>query len=93
MIGYDAVVSPTVPIVAPRIADCEPDAEYNRINLLVLRNTLMINVLDGCSIALPMHRQGEPPTSLMISGPAMADGRILALAASIEAALAAVRQA
>jgi len=91
MIGYDAVVSPTVPIVAPRIADCEPDAEYNRINLLVLRNTLMINVLDGCSIALPMHRQGEPPTSLMISGPAMADGRILALAASIEAALAAVR--
>ncbi len=86
--GYDAILSPTVPVVAPRIAACEPDAEYGRINLLVLRNTLMINVVDGCSIALPMHAAGAPPTSLMISGPAMADRRILALAAAVEDALA-----
>jgi aspartyl-tRNA(Asn)/glutamyl-tRNA(Gln) amidotransferase subunit A len=92
MAGFDAVLSPTVPVVAPRIADCEPDQEYNRVNMLVLRNTLMLNVLDGCSIALPMHAQGAAPTSLMISGPAMADQHILALAEAIEAVLAAARR-
>ncbi len=87
--GYDAILSPTIPVVAPRIADCDAVADYNRINMLVLRNTLMINVLDGCSIALPMHQRGAPPTSLMISGPAMSDHRILALAAAAERTLAA----
>ncbi len=88
MQGYDALLSPTVAVVAPRIADCEPDAEYGRINLKVLRNTAILNILDGCSIAVPMHRVGAPPTSLMISGPAMTDRRIFALAASIERGLA-----
>ena len=87
--GFDAVVSPTVPVVAPKIADCEPDAEYNRINMLVLRNTMMLNVVDGCSIALPMHRAGAAPTSLMISGPAMTDHRVMAIAAAAETALTA----
>ncbi len=87
--GYDAVISPTVPIVAPRIAEVETDAEYNRINMLVLRNTLMMNVLDGCSIAIPMSQPGAPPTSLMISGPAMADRRIFAVAKAVETELTA----
>lgn len=87
MIGYDAILSPTVPTVAPRIADCAKDEDYNRLNMLVLRNTMMLNVLDGCSIAIPMHRPGAAPTSLMISGPAMSDGRILGLAGAAEAAL------
>ena len=88
MRGIDAILSPTVPIVAPRIADVERDEDYNRLNMLVLRNTLMLNVLDGCSLALPMSKPGAPPTSLMISGPAMADRRILGLSAAVEAALA-----
>ena len=88
MQGYDALLCPTVAVVAPRIADCEPDAEYGRINLKVLRNTAILNILDGCSIAVPMHGAGAPPTSLMVSGPAMTDKRILALAAAIERGLA-----
>jgi aspartyl-tRNA(Asn)/glutamyl-tRNA(Gln) amidotransferase subunit A len=87
MAGHDAIVSPTVPVIAPRLADCEPDSEYSRINLLVLRNTAPINILDGCSIALPMHEAGSPPTSLMLSGPAMSDHRILGLAEAVEAVL------
>ena len=50
----------------------------------VLRNTLMINIFDGCSIALPMMRPNQPPTSLMISGPAMGDRRLFAIAAAVE---------
>lgn len=85
--SYDAILSPTIPVVAPRIADCQTDEDYNRNNMLVLRNTLMINIVDGCSIALPMMRPGDAPTSLMISAPAMADQRLFAIAAAIEAAL------
>ncbi len=85
--SYDAIVSPTIPVVAPRIADCQTDDDYNRNNMAVLRNTLMINIFDGCSIALPMMRPGEAPTSLMVSAPAMADQRLFAIAAAVEGAL------
>ena len=88
MTEHDAIVSPTVPILAPRIADVETDDAFNRINLMTLRNTLMINILDGCSIALPMSRPGAPPTSLMLSGAHMGDHRLLEIAAGVEAALA-----
>ena len=85
---YDAILSPTVPIVAPRIADLGTDEAFNRINMLVLRNALMINIFDGCSIALPMSRPDAPPTSLMISAAPMADHRLFALSQSIETAIA-----
>jgi aspartyl-tRNA(Asn)/glutamyl-tRNA(Gln) amidotransferase subunit A len=74
-------------VVAPRIADVEVEEAYNRINMLVLRNTLMINIVDGCSISLPMSRPAAPPTSLMISGPAMSDSRIFSIAAAVESAI------
>ena len=85
----DAILSPTTPTVPPKLSETARDEDYTRLNMASLRNTLMINVFDGCSIALPMSRAGAPPTSLMISGAAMADRRIFAIANSIEAALAA----
>jgi aspartyl-tRNA(Asn)/glutamyl-tRNA(Gln) amidotransferase subunit A len=86
--GFDAVVCPTCPIVAPAIAEVQPEAEYNRINLLLLRNTAVGNFLDRCSISLPIHRPGEAPVGLMLTGEAMADRALLATAAGVEAALA-----
>ena len=83
--GFDAIVSPAIPIVAPRIDEVETEEAYNRINLLILRNTLMINIFDGCSIALPMSEAGAPPTSLMLSGPAMGDSRLFDVASAVEA--------
>src|SRR5712692_3553208 len=35
---YDALVMPTVPVIAPRLADLASDDAYRQINLLVLRN-------------------------------------------------------
>jgi aspartyl-tRNA(Asn)/glutamyl-tRNA(Gln) amidotransferase subunit A len=84
---WDAILSPSIPVVAPRIADVEVEEAYNRINMLVLRNTLMINIVDGCSISLPMSQPAAPPTSLMISGPAMSDSRIFSIAAAVESAI------
>ncbi len=85
---FDAVVTPTCPIIPPTLAEVEPEAEYNRINLLLLRNTAVGNFLDRCSISLPIHRAGEAPVGLMLTGETMADAALFTTAAAVEAALA-----
>jgi aspartyl-tRNA(Asn)/glutamyl-tRNA(Gln) amidotransferase subunit A len=84
---FDAVLCPTCPVVPPAIADVEEEAAYNRINMLLLRNTSVANFLDRCSISLPIHRPGEAPVGLMLTGERMADRALLAAAAGVEAAL------
>ncbi|KPH79025.1 amidase [Bosea vaviloviae] len=85
---YDALVMPTVPIVAPRIAELAEDAEYFRLNGLMLRNPSLGNFLDRCAISLPGHRPGEAPVGLTLMGETGGDHALFALAAGIEAALA-----
>lgn len=87
--AYDAVLMPTVPVVAPRIAELETDEEYTRINLLVLRNPTTINMIDGCAISIPMSEKGAAPTGLMIAGANGRDKSVLEIASAIEALLAA----
>jgi aspartyl-tRNA(Asn)/glutamyl-tRNA(Gln) amidotransferase subunit A len=82
--GFDAIICPTVPIVAPPVADLEEDDEYTRINLLTLRNPTVINLIDGCAASVPMHQQGEPPAGLMVSGLAGEDAAVLRIASWIE---------
>ena len=86
---FDALVMPTVPVVAPTIAELEGDDEaFTRMNLLMLRNPALINMLDGCSISLPMHRPAEAPTGLMLSAAGGRDASLFAVAAAVETALA-----
>jgi Asp-tRNA(Asn)/Glu-tRNA(Gln) amidotransferase A subunit family amidase len=86
--GYDAVLSPTVPMVAPPIADLAPGAErdeaFFHANALLLRNTSVVNMLDGCAISLPCHIPGELPVGLMAWHGALRDDVILSLALQIE---------
>ncbi len=84
---FDAVLMPTVPIVAPAIRALDDPSEYVRVNQLVLRNTALANFLDRCAISLPCHRVGDPPAGLMLVGETMGDRRLLAVAAAVEAAL------
>jgi aspartyl-tRNA(Asn)/glutamyl-tRNA(Gln) amidotransferase subunit A len=84
---FDALIIPTVPIVPPRIADLDDEREYNRVNMLTLRNTAFGNFFDRCSISLPCHREGEPPVGLMLMGETLGDARLFRIAASVEAAL------
>jgi aspartyl-tRNA(Asn)/glutamyl-tRNA(Gln) amidotransferase subunit A len=46
---------PTVPVIPPRIADLAGRRRLLRINALVLRNSTVVNFLDGCAISIPMH--------------------------------------
>jgi aspartyl-tRNA(Asn)/glutamyl-tRNA(Gln) amidotransferase subunit A len=86
--GYDALLLPTVPVVAPAIAELTAsDEAYFGANGLILRNPTMINFLDGCALSLPCQAPGSAPVGLMVAGPAMSDQRILAIGLAIEASL------
>ena len=86
--GYDALLAPTVPIVAPPVAELlVSDEAFFRVNGLLLRNTFAANFLDGCAISLPMHQAGELPTGLMLALPAQGDQALVELAWSVESAL------
>lgn len=82
--SFDAIVMPTVPIIAPPVAALEKDEDYLRLNALVLRNPSLANFLDRCSISLPMHEPGAPPAGLMLIARHDEDERLLALAQTIE---------
>ena len=84
---FDCVLMPTSPIVAPAIAALDDEREYNRINMLILRNTALGNFLDRCSISIPCHRPGEAPVGLMLTGETMGDARLFRIALAVEAAL------
>ncbi len=84
MAGFDALVMPTVPIAPPPIAAFAEEAEYRRLNNLILRNPSQVNFLDGCAISLPCHEPGAAPAGLTLAAPAMQDARLLMLAAALE---------
>jgi aspartyl-tRNA(Asn)/glutamyl-tRNA(Gln) amidotransferase subunit A len=83
--GFDAVLMPTTPIIAPRFSELQEDAEFLRINLLVLRNPAIVNFLDRCAISVPCHEAGLAPVGLMLMGETGGDRRLLALATTVEA--------
>lgn len=87
---FDALVAPTVPILAPRMEELEAsDEEFFRINGLLLRNCAPFNVLDRPCLSIPCHQPGEGPVGLMVVGETMNDAKALSVGAAIEAALAA----
>jgi aspartyl-tRNA(Asn)/glutamyl-tRNA(Gln) amidotransferase subunit A len=86
---FDAILMPTTPCVAPAIAEAsKSDEDYFRWNFRIMRNTGLINFLDGCAATLPIHQPGAAPVGLMVSGIAGTDRRTLAVAAAIERSLA-----
>ncbi|MET0533598.1 MAG: amidase, partial [Steroidobacter sp.] len=75
---FDAIVLPTTPIIPPPLSAFDDDADYVRLNGLVLRNPCIANFLDRCSISLPIHSHGAAPVGLMLFGRREGDERLLA---------------
>jgi aspartyl-tRNA(Asn)/glutamyl-tRNA(Gln) amidotransferase subunit A len=84
---YDALVLPTTANTPPRIADLADDKAFTAANLLALRNCTLINMIDGCAISLPCHREGEVPVGLMLAAAGGSDRHIFELAAGMEAVI------
>jgi aspartyl-tRNA(Asn)/glutamyl-tRNA(Gln) amidotransferase subunit A len=84
----DALLMPTVPLVAPEISAFDREDDYWRLNGRILRNTSLINFLDRCAASLPIHAPGTAPVGLMLVGRHGEDHRLLSLAQGLERALA-----
>jgi aspartyl-tRNA(Asn)/glutamyl-tRNA(Gln) amidotransferase subunit A len=85
---YDALLMPTIAMVAPAIAPLEADDQlYGKTNLAILRNTSVVNFLDGCALSIPCHQPGQGPVGLMVVGQRGEDRRLLAVGLALESAL------
>jgi aspartyl-tRNA(Asn)/glutamyl-tRNA(Gln) amidotransferase subunit A len=80
----DAWLMPTVAVPPPRVDDLREDDAFFAVNALVLRNTSVINFLDGCGVSLPT---GQPGIGLSVCGLRNQDARILQVAGAIGQAL------
>ncbi|OZA87389.1 MAG: amidase [Polaromonas sp. 39-63-25] len=83
----DALVLPTVPLLAPRIAEVQAEDAFLRTNTLLLRNPSVFNFLDLPALTLPLPRGGGLAVGLMLVGKRGQDRELLALGAAVEALL------
>jgi aspartyl-tRNA(Asn)/glutamyl-tRNA(Gln) amidotransferase subunit A len=84
--GFDAVLTPSCPIMPPKIADLAADEEYYvERNLKALRNTRIGNLMGSCALTLPT---GAPSCGITLTTLTMQEERLLRLGAAAEAALA-----
>ena len=89
MQSVDFLLCPTVPMIAPTIAELEDEVAYGHVNLAMLRNPTFANFLDGCAISLPCHACTDAaPVGLMLMGRNGDDARLLAAAHAIESIVA-----
>ena len=89
----DIVISPTVPVTAPKLADIAERKAYSRANLSVLRNTCIANLLKFCAITLPVALDGKGmPVGLQCIAPANAEVSLLGAALAIEGKLGTGRE-
>ncbi|SDV49008.1 amidase [Chitinasiproducens palmae] len=82
--GSDAWLMPSVAIRAPRLDELADADDFLRINGLVLRNTTVLNFLDGAACSVPC----AAGIGLSVGGLYGSDAKVLSVAAGVERALA-----
>jgi aspartyl-tRNA(Asn)/glutamyl-tRNA(Gln) amidotransferase subunit A len=88
-VDVDVWLLPTVPRIAPLISSLmSDDAAYFQANAAMLRNTSIVNFLDGCALSIPCHLPGEASVGLMLAALGGQDHKLLQIGAAIETLLA-----
>jgi amidase/aspartyl-tRNA(Asn)/glutamyl-tRNA(Gln) amidotransferase subunit A len=82
--GADAILTPTVPILPPKIADVQTTESYLAMNTEVLRLTEFANRLDLASVTLPGGAPDRQPIGLMLTSKRGGDVVLLDLGVMIE---------
>lgn len=77
--GFDAIVAPTVPVVAPTIESTRADATTPAV---LVSNTRIANVTGHPAVSVPVPTDGLPVGLQVLAG---TDARALAVAAAVEA--------
>lgn len=87
--GFDALLSPTVPVVPEPIADFQSVELASAWNKLATQNTRPANLFNQCAISLPIHHLGATlPVGLQLSAVAGSDDALLATARTVQDILA-----
>jgi len=82
----DLLLMPTTPILPPQLSILSDDDQFNRHNLLALRNPSLANVGNGCGLALPFSHGGKCLSAMLI-GAKDRDHQLLACGKAIEAVI------
>ena len=80
----DVLAMPTCPIVAPRIDEVSDSKDFMARNMMLLRNTTIGNFFDLTAVSLPLPRNGQLPTGLMLLARNGSDKKLLQIAAAVE---------
>lgn len=82
----DVLLSPTVPITPPRLADIADVKTYGPANMLAMRNTAISNLFGWCALTMPVGLDAQRmPVGLQLMGPPRAEERLIDIALGIEA--------
>jgi aspartyl-tRNA(Asn)/glutamyl-tRNA(Gln) amidotransferase subunit A len=81
----DALVLPTVAMVAPTITELSSGFEaFIAKTALAVRNTAIANFFDLCAISIPLPREGGLPVGLMLVARNGEDRKLFRIAATVE---------
>ena len=81
----DVLVSPTVPITAPKVADVKDGKDYSAANLMALKNTCIANLLGLCAITMPIGLDNTGiPVGLQLMARANEEEKLLSVALAFE---------
>lgn len=83
MVGVDALVWPTVPFVAPTVESLVSDDAYHAANGLALRNSTVVNLIDGCAISIPCPTE-RAPVGLTLASSSGRDDMLLSVATTVQ---------
>jgi aspartyl-tRNA(Asn)/glutamyl-tRNA(Gln) amidotransferase subunit A len=85
---FDAVLMPTVPIVAPALAAFKDNEDlWLATNRRLIRNPGIANFLDRCALSIPCHAPDGAPVGISMMGEQMEDRRVLAIGQAVEGVL------
>lgn len=85
MKNIDVVITPTVPLTPPKLADIAEPKAYSAANLQTLKNTCIANLLGLCAITMPVALDAHAmPVGLQCMAAAGAEERLLATALAFE---------
>jgi aspartyl-tRNA(Asn)/glutamyl-tRNA(Gln) amidotransferase subunit A len=79
--SFDVLAMPTIPIVAPTIAEVAEQKAFSAANAVVRRNTVIGNFFDLCAVSLPLS--ARLPVGLMLLARNGGDRKLLRIAAAI----------
>jgi len=81
----DVLLSPTVAIAPPRLADLADMAAYGQANMLALRNTVIANLFGWCALTLPAGTDAAGlPVGLQLMAPPMDESRLIRIGLAVE---------